>query len=296
MKAAAVTFVGGLLLLSGCGDTPARSSAEASAHSSEEPVTATEGPTDEPLRLLILGDSIAIPEIGCGSCEGFDQHYAAYLERVTGREVELSNQARPNAAILDLQSVLDSDATVQGLVAKADVVVVSIGYNSGPPFAPDEPCHAPEAAHDIDQLNAILAFTPECVHDTLAIRREQLDAVYARVEALAGGRSQVRVTLGIFNNLEGNPGGDGTFADMSPENLGAVATILVSITDDWNAIDCAAATKHGFACADLYHAFNGPDGTESLEPFVAADFTHPSSAGQAVMARLLEKVPLDPVR
>lgn len=286
MKGAAVVVISGLLL-SGCGATPA---------ASDESVSATERPTVEPLRLLILGDSIGIPEMGCGSCEGFDEQYAANLEGITGRRIELSNQARPNAAILDLQSVLDTDAIVQARVAKADVVVISIGYNSGPPFEPDEPCHAPEAAHDIDQLNAILAFTPECVRDTLAIRREQLGAVYARVEALAAGRSQVRITFGVFNNFQGNPGGDGTFSDMSPEDIGAVAAILVSITDDWNAIDCAVAMLHGFACADLYHAFNGPDGTASLAAFVSADFTHPSKAGQAVMAQLLEGVSLDPLR
>ena len=72
-----------------------------------------------------------------------------------------------------------------------------------------------------------------------------------------------------------------------------VESIMVALTNDWNTMNCDVATAHGFVCADLYHAFNGPDGTASLEKFVAADFTHPSASGQAVMAKLLEEIPLN---
>lgn len=67
-----------------------------------------------------------------------------------------------------------------------------------------------------------------------------------------------------------------------------------TLTDDWNVMDCEVATAHEFVCADLYHAFNGADGTESVATFVSgADYVHPSVAGQAVMAELLENLPLD---
>ena len=272
-----------VLLLSSCGGS--------SSSTANTPVST---PKAGPLHLLVLGDSIAIPKMGCGSCEGFDRQYAAYLEKTTGRSVELSNQARGGAGILDLQSLLDSDAAVQSEVTKADVVVVSIGYNSGPPFAADEPCHAPDAVHDIDQLNAILNFTPECVQDSLEIRKSQLDSVYAKVEALAGcSGASAREHCGVFNNTKENPGGDGTFADFPAADRTRVEAIMVSLTNDWNTMNSAVATVHGFVCADLYHAFNGPDGTGSLKSFVAADFTHPSETGQRSWQQLLEKVPLD---
>lgn len=69
------------------------------------------------LRLLVLGDSIAIPGMGCGDCEGFDRRYATHLEGLSGRSVELTNQARPNAQIRDLQGLLDSDRDVQDAIA-----------------------------------------------------------------------------------------------------------------------------------------------------------------------------------
>jgi hypothetical protein len=255
----------------------------------------TTRPPGGPLHLLILGDSIAIPEIGCGQCVGFDRRYADHIEQATGRHVDLANEARPGATISYLQGVLDAETGVKAEVAQADIVVVSIGYNDGPSFAPDEPCHAPEAVHDIDQLKAILAFTPECVDATLALRRTALDRVYARIAELGADRTQVRVTFGVFNNLNGNPGGDGTFADFPRSDLRKVTAIMKSLTDDWNAMNCATAATHGFVCADLYHAFNGADGTGSVGRYVAPDFTHPNREGQRIMANLLGHIDLAPL-
>jgi hypothetical protein len=66
--------------------------------------------------------------------------------------------------------------------------------------------------------------------------------------------------------------------------------LFVSIFDRWNAMDCEVATAHGFVCADLRHAFNGPDGNGSVGPYAAPDWVHPNEAGQAVMAKLLERI------
>ena len=63
-----------------------------------------------------------------------------------------------------------------------------------------------------------------------------------------------------------------------------------SIIDRWNAMDCEVATAHGFVCADLHHAFNGPDGDLSVGVFTAPDWVHPNETGQAAMAKLLERV------
>ena len=147
-----------LVLLSSCGESSPKASLATSAPGS---TTATTANTDA-VHLVVLGDSIAIPTMGCGSCEGFDSQYAAYLQKTTGRSVDLSNQARGGATILDLEALVESDAAIQAEIAKADIIVVSIGYNSGAPFGPDDPCHAADAVHDIDQLNAILSSSKRC--------------------------------------------------------------------------------------------------------------------------------------
>ena len=249
----------------------------------------------DPLRLVVLGDSIAVPEVGCGACIGFDEQYAAYLETQTGRAVDLRNEAVPADRIESLKSLIETNTAVQAAIAKADIVVVSIGYNNGPPWDPDDPCHVQEVARDADLIPAILAMTPECIADTIDKYRGELDAVYRRIEALAAGRPQVRVTFGIFDNIRDNPGRDGTLPLVSPEDKQPALELFVSIFDRWNAMDCEVATAHGFVCADLRHAFNGPDGNGSVGPYTAPDWVHPNEAGQAVMAKLLERIDVSAV-
>ena len=244
----------------------------------------------DPLRLVILGDSIAVPEVGCGTCIGFDEQYAAYLETQTSRTVDLRNAAVPGDRIESLKSLLDTNTAVQAAIANADIVVVSIGYNNGPPWDPDDPCHVQEVARDADLIPAILAMTPECITETIDKYRGELDAVYGRIESLAAGRPQVRVTLGVFDNIRDNPGTDGTLPQVTPEDMQPALELFVSIFDRWNAMDCEVALAHGFVCADLRHAFNGPDGNGSVGPYTAPDWVHPNEAGQAVMAKLLERV------
>ena len=171
------------------------------------------------LRLVVLGDSIAVPAVGCGDCTGFDELYADYLTTLTGRPVDLRNEAVPAAQIEDLQSLLDSNTAVQGAIAKADIVVVSIGYNNGPPWGPDDPCHVQEVARDADLILAILAMTPECITATIEKYRGELDAAYGRIEELAAGRRQVRITFGVFDNIRDNPGGDGTLPQVPSEDM-----------------------------------------------------------------------------
>ena len=50
---------------------------------------------------------------------------------------------------------------------------------------------------------------------------------------------------------------------------------------------CTTAEANGFACADVYHAFNGPDGTVPSGDLLAGDYTHPSQNGNDEIARVL---------
>ena len=239
----------GLVLVAACAPAPstrpasasASASAPAPAIASAAAVVASTVPSSTAtlasIKLLVLGDFIAIPEMGCGACIGFDQRYATYLEGLTGRPVVLVNQARPEAQISSLQSVLDTDQVVQDAVASADVVVVSIGYNDTPPWAPDLPCHTPEPQKDADLWAGILAMTKECIAASVDIYGKQLDAAYGRIEELAGGRPQVRVALGSFNNLKDNPGGDGTIATVTADVMAAGYPIFASVMDAWNEAD-----------------------------------------------------------
>lgn len=283
-------LAGLVLVVAAC--TGSTESPGSTTHTPVPSATASSAASPEALRLVVLGDSIAVPEVGCGACTGFDEQYAAYLETQTSRAVDLHNEARPGDRIESLQSLLATHTAVQAEIAEADIVVVSIGYNNGPPWDPDDPCHVQEVARDADLIPAILAMTPDCITDTIEKYRGELDAVYGRIETLADGRPQVRITFGVFDNIRDNPGGDGTLPQVSAEDMQPALELFVSIFDRWNAMDCEVATAHGFVCADLRHAFNGPDGNSSVGPNTAPDWVHPNEAGQAVMAKLLERVDL----
>lgn len=288
---------------------PTTAPGRAGAPSSSVAPTASNGPTPvtgvEALQLLILGDSIAISSMGCGSCVGFDEQYRTFLEEATGRPVSLANEARPEFRIADLQDLLDNDAAVRQLVAHADVVVVSIGYNSGPPWSSDTPCHPAEPKVDTDALVVLRDFTEACMQATNEGFRDDFDGVYARIEELAAGRSQLRIDLGNFNNLLGNPGGDGTLEAVwagedvpgfPQSDLPEAAANMVTAIAGYNEVECETATAHGFECAGLLEAFNGPDGTGSLAVFVnPADYVHPNENGQRVIAQLLAGIDLGPL-
>ena len=286
----AIVFSVVMFLIAACTGTSVLGRSVQSATTSGATRTPVMLETPAPLSLVVLGGSIAIPTLGCQACRGFDRQFAAHLEAQTGRPVELDSLARPNTRIADLQELLDNDKTVQDAIAGADVVIVSIGFKDGPPWGPQDPCQVAESSTDIEWLSSMLQLTPSCIEASLAMYADALATMYGRVAELAGDRPQVRVTMGVFNNIKGNPGVDGTVDLFPPDDMHRVLDLSVAIFDQWNRMDCDAAMSHDFACADIYHAFNGPDGSGSVEEFVSDDFTHPSTNGQARMAKALAAV------
>ena len=64
------------------GDTSVAPSTTSTTTATVVPSTSPEA--DAPLQLLVLGDSIAISEMGCGDCVGFDELFASHIEGVVG--------------------------------------------------------------------------------------------------------------------------------------------------------------------------------------------------------------------
>ena len=57
--------------------------------------------------------------------------------------------------------------------------------------------------------------------------------------------------------------------------------------NQWREALCAEAEAAGAVCIDVYSAFNAPDGMQPAADFVAADYTHPSQAGNDLIRDLL---------
>jgi hypothetical protein len=62
--------------------------------------------------------------------------------------------------------------------------------------------------------------------------------------------------------------------------------------DTW---PCELPVRFGFACADIYHAFNGPTGTKAAAGLLGPDYTHPSQRGNNTIASVLEALGYTPL-
>jgi lysophospholipase L1-like esterase len=58
---------------------------------------------------------------------------------------------------------------------------------------------------------------------------------------------------------------------------------------------CGAAEAHGFLCADISTEFNGEDGREPSGDLLASDYTHPSQAGNDLIAEVLIELGFAPL-
>jgi len=213
--------------------------------------------TPRPWSLVVVGDSIPYnhPK-DCPGCTGVATRYAAAIELATGREVTLTNLSEYNGLRVEgLLAELRSDAVRRKAIAAADFVLITIAHNNV--VCPD---------WDLDR-------------EACATLAEQYRATYSRVFAevvgLRAGRTTAYRTVNRYNDVT-EPGV--TEGEAAGSRL---------ILDAWNEMVCVEATANGFLCADLYHAFNGPDGLTPSGDLLASDYTHPSDLGSERIAEVL---------
>lgn len=241
----------------------------------------------DPLRLVVLGDSLAVASNGCDSCLGFDRQYATYLRTVTGRQVVLDNLAVARSGIAGLQLALTSDDR-EARVAMADIVVVGVGFDDGPPWRLSGSCPAAPVRAIAEWAAAARAASPDCLGRTMTRYAAELDRLFATIERAAAGRPQVRVTLGVYSPYIGNP--DILARSAPPAERVDVRSNAVAGIRQWNAMECKTARRHGFVCADIWRAFNGDDWQEQLRYLYGRDGLHPSATGQLEITQRLAAI------
>jgi hypothetical protein len=106
--------------------------------------------------------------------------------------------------------------------------------------------------------------------------RPQFEALFSKIAALREGKPTILRTINRYNDWIG-----WDEANLGPEEDRTTKVIL----DRWDAMLCAAAEENAFGCADIYRAFNGPDGLEPSGDLLGAGL-HPSvGQGQRVDRR-----------
>lgn len=268
------------LLLVAC-SSGALPSQESTAPESTAPSEAAEG-----LLLVAIGDSIPYNDpMDCPGCTGFVDSYAEALTSEVGQPVTASNRSRHDGArTIDILEQLESDEALRDELATADVIVMSVGFNDQPPF---EDAHegCPPAVNEGTSLPEAVQTAAEtsqaCVDGAIPIIRGQLAEVFGHLRELAPDAEIA--TLTSYDSWRGWP----ELEAMDPTTVDALYAAETYWFQQWTAVQCEEAEAARATCIDVYHAFNGPDGTEPAGELLAADYTHPSQAGNDVIRDLL---------
>jgi hypothetical protein len=249
---------------------------------------------DDTLRMVVLGDSIPFTGF-CGECTvGFADLYADELEARAGRPVEVINRSRDDSAgMAQIKTQVTEERLLRDQIAAADVVLVSVGYNNVMPDASTGVGCLGDMGDSIESyLTWLLETTPECRQAGRDVYAADYDTIFSTIRELRGGAPTVLAALNVHDGNKGNP--EITAAKVSADVLADVDALLPDIYDAWNTMLCDRAVQGGFACVDVYHAFNGPTGNEPSTAWTV-DGAHPSPAGIDLIAGLLAELDISPI-
>lgn len=228
------------------------------------------GPTPEPRRYVALGDSLAAGTFGIPS---YVTRYAERLREELAAPVRVTNLARGGMRSDELLARLAGDARTREAVAAADVVTWNIGGN--------------DLAAAVRSFRAGTCAAPTlvgCVERAIGEVRTRWAAITEEIARLRQDTNGLVRTMNDYNPFVGPLGATLGFDDVRER------------ADELARYKCAVAQRHGFACADVYAAFNGPTGLRDpvAEGLVRPGDVHPTARGQQTMADALAALGFEP--
>jgi lysophospholipase L1-like esterase len=226
-------------------------------------------------KIVALGDSDTTGE-GDPTRLGWVGRYARLLRQKLGLKVLVTNLAENGKTSRVLLSEMRSDPTTRGAVKKAQIVLVGIGgadLNAGDAGLEAGTCKA-----------------TECYAADLRAFGSNLDATAALVRKL---RSPSKAVLRAITLPNVVPGAKDVVPPFVTEEIGVYQSKTLK------QYICSAMAKHRGRCVDAFRAFNGPAGTQNAYAkgwLTKAPCCYPSGKGQQVMAELVFKTGLAPLR
>ncbi len=225
--------------------------------------------------IVALGDSDTTGE-GDSTRLGWVGRYARLLRQKLGLKVIVTNLAQNGKTSAELLSEMRSDPTTRAAVKKAQIVLVGIGG-------------ADLGAGD-QRLEAGACNGVACYAADLRTFGRNLDATAALVRKLRSSKQAVLRAITLPNVVPGA-------ADVVPPFITPEIGVYQGKT--LKRYICSAMAKHGGRCVDAFRTFNGPDGTQDAyaKGWLTKDpCCYPSGKGQQVMAELVFKTGLTPLR
>jgi lysophospholipase L1-like esterase len=238
----------------------------------------TKGAFASRLHVVALGDS---ETTGSGDSKGVGWvgRYSRLLQTKLVLKLSVSNLAQDGKMSADLLSDLRSDPNTRAQVKRAEIVLFGIGgadLNAGD-----------------DNFEAGRCRAEACYAPVLTSFARNFDAIVAAVREIRGSEKTVLRSITQPNVLTGAE-------DVIPPFLKRIATrIGVYQATNANRAICRTMTKYGGRCIDVLHAFNGPAGTADAYKkglLNHEDCCYPNAKGQQLMADLLLKTGLAPIR
>jgi len=233
-------------------------------------------PTWSALNVTALGDSVT-----AGShcdCSPFPQLYAAGLQHRYAIPVQIANDGVGGQTSADVSTELRRDRAVRADVARADVVVLTIGANDfGPAYAAvtGGTCGAD------DRL--------ACARPALATLADRLPVILAHIADLRSHRPTAVLVTGYWNVFE-----DGNVAEAAMSPRGRQTS--EELTRAANKVIAAAASRAGDRYVDLYAPFKGASAEKNPTSLLADDGDHPNAAGHRLIAKTLLAAGLAPLQ
>lgn len=276
----ALALVTAGVLLTGCAPSVAGPTPEPLPPRSPSP---TAKPTIAPdvFTIVVIGDTLASePPANCDDCTGFVGQLATTLKGQLGEKVDVFDHTIEGGGLTEVSLALGRDEDdIEKHLADADIVIVSIGFENGPPWD-GEACPNPLGSSPTQRVAAIRSYDDACVLATINIFGERYSDTFDTITELSPDASS-RLALTTYNNWFGNP----RYADIDA----TVTARLGAIYDEWNKQQCAAAVSVGFECVDVYHLLNGANGRGAAGALVSEDYTHFSQAGHNAIAALITR-------
>jgi lysophospholipase L1-like esterase len=273
-----VALVGLVAIVGGCGDDSSNGGSGAAETAATTTTVATTTTAEAGLRGVALGDSETTGS-GDPTGVGWVGRYARVLHEKLDVDVDVTNWAVDGTTSAELLSDLQHDDAIREAVKAAQVVLLGIGgadYNAGDDAFAAGKCRA-EA----------------CYAPILKSFARNFDATVAAIRELRGSNDTVLRSITQPNVLTGAE-------DVIPPFLRRVATELgVYQAKTANRSICEVMAKYNGRCIDVLEALNGPDGTQdAYKPGLLnhEDCCYPSAKGQQLMAELLVKTGLEPLR
>jgi lysophospholipase L1-like esterase len=250
----------------------------AGSSSGGEPVTATTTAPPPGLTVVALGDS---ETTGSGDPTGLGWvgRYARLLHTKLHLEVSVANLALDGRTSEELLDAVRHDPATRAAIAKAQVVLVGVGgadLNAGD-----------------DAFRARRCYAEACYRPVLKAFARNFDATIAAIRKIRGSKITVLRSITQPNPLTGAE-------DVIPPFLKPVATrVGVYTARTANSTICRVMARYEGRCIDVLTPFNGRDGTANAYEkglLNHEDCCYPGAKGQQLMARLLFKTGLAPLR